>query len=185
MARLIGQCSETSLSGLRNRALIVVLWRTGLRCSEALALRGSDIDPAAGTVRVLHGKGRKARTVGCDPQALAVVQAWADAKAAAGITGGPLFCTIRSLPGRPAGKRLQPRYARALLERLAADAGIDHRVHPHGLRHTMAVELSREGWPVSLIQRQLGHASVATTSIYLDHLNPQEVIDRARSRRWA
>ena len=53
--------------GLRNRALLVVLWRSGLRCAEALALRSSDIDCDRGTVRVLRGKGRKARTVGIDP----------------------------------------------------------------------------------------------------------------------
>lgn len=79
---------------------------------------------------------------------------------------------------------MSPRYVRAEVARIAKRAGVLHRVHPHGMRHTHAVELRREGWDIPLISRQLGHASVATTQIYVDHLHPAEVIDRARSRSW-
>ena len=175
---LLAACDGTSLTGMRNRGLLAVLWRGGLRCSEALDLRPGDVDFGGGTIRVLHGKGDRARTVGVDGQALDVVRAWLGARQAAGIESPWLFCT-------GAGDRLSARYVRAMTARLARQAGIEHRVHPHGLRHTMAVELVTEGWPVTLIQQQLGHSSASTTDVYLRHLHPAEVIDRARARTWA
>lgn len=175
---LLAACDGTSFVGIRNRALLVVLWRAGLRCSEALDLRPVDVDFGAGTVRVLHGKGDRARTVGIDPEALDVLRAWLGVRQAAEVESPYLFCTRD-------GSRLISRYVRAMVARTAARAGIEHRVHPHGLRHTLAVELVKEGWPVPLVQRQLGHSSLATTSVYLAGLHPAEVIDRARVRTWA
>lgn len=174
---LIAACSTRSRSGLRNRALLVLLYRGGLRVGEALALKVGDIDPAAGTVRVLHGKGNKTRLVGLDHGAMAVVQRWMDARRALGLRNGPLLCTL-------AGKHLDSRYVRALVARLAADAGIDKRVHPHGLRHSHAVELAAEGVPVNVIQRQLGHADLRVTTVYLDHLQPTDVIAAMKRRKW-
>jgi site-specific recombinase XerD len=179
--QLLAVCNAASLTGMRDHALLVTMWRTGLRCSETLALRPGDVNYDRGTIRVLLGKGRKSRTVGADDAALAVIGLWADARAAAQIPDGPLFCSIQRNPGQ----QMAPRYVRALVARLAVKAGIPHRVHPHGLRHTHAVELAREGWPVPLISRQLGHSNVATTDIYLAGLYPAEVIDRARVRTWA
>ncbi len=89
-----------------------------------------------------------------------------------------LFCTLRGSPIKSA-------YVRVLLPRLARKAGIEKRVHAHALRHTHAAELMREGVPLNLIQRQLGHRSVATTSRYLDHLQPQEVVDAMQKRDWS
>lgn len=179
---LLDECDKGTLTGARNYALLVVLWRVGLRCAEALALRPSDIDFGSGTVRVLRGKGSKARTVGIDNHALDVVKDWLAVREAAGIEGPVLFCTVQ--PGR-SGHSLAPRYVRAVVARLGASAGIEHRCHPHGLRHTMAVELRKEGWSVPLISRQLGHSSIATTNTYLDHIYPAEVIDLARERSWS
>lgn len=177
---LLAACGGVTLVDIRNHALLVCLWRSGLRCAEALDLRPQDIRFSDGTIRVLHGKGNKARTVGIDDSALAVLSVWIERRAAAGITDGPLFCTIDP-PGRP----LATRYVRTLMARLGRQAGIGHRVHPHGWRHTLAVELVREGWPVPYISRQLGHTNVATTETYLAGLHPSEVIDLARSRTWA
>lgn len=174
---IIGACSPRSQTGIRNRALLTVLYRCGLRIAEALALKVSDIDHERGTVRVLHGKGNRARTVGLDPGALAVVQRWTDARRTAGIRNGTLFCT---LPGGP----LSDKYVRALLARLAAVAGIEKRVHPHGLRHTHAVELVAEGVPVNVISRQLGHANSAVTARYLDHVAPADVVAAMQRRTW-
>jgi site-specific recombinase XerD len=176
---LVSACSSRSATGLRNRALIIVLWRAGLRISEALDLRCSDVDPERGTIRVLHGKGNRARTVGLGPGEMAVVLRWIDARKAAGIRNGgsKLFCTL-------AGRELNDRYVRALLPRLAAQAGIDKRVHPHGLRHTHAVELDNEKVPVSVISRQLGHSSVAVTARYLDHVAPGDLIKTMQERPW-
>jgi integrase len=72
-----------------------------------------------------------------------------------------------------------------LLPRLAAKVGIDKRVHPHGLRHCLAYELMMEGVPVPIIQRQLGHASLATTDRYLRTIAPSDVIEAMQRRAWA
>ncbi|MGH9023642.1 MAG: tyrosine-type recombinase/integrase [Acidimicrobiia bacterium] len=136
---LIAACSATAPTGIRNRALLVVLYRGGLRLDEALSLFPKYLDPARGTVRVLHGKGDKARTVVLDPLALAVVERWATERRRLGITSRRrLFCTL-------AGGPLDPSYLRQLLPRLARRAGIDKRVHAHGLRHTHAAELGVSG----------------------------------------
>src|SRR5437764_96559 len=99
MNRLIAACGRRCPTGLRNRALIVMLWRAGLRVSEALALMPKDIDHAAGSIAILHGKGDKARTVGIDQQALAVLARWLDERAKLGINGRqPVFCTLDGQP---------------------------------------------------------------------------------------
>src|SRR6266705_5507675 len=93
---LLAACPVESLTGMRNRALLVVLWRAGLRCGEALALRPCDVDMAAGTIRVRFGKGRKARTVGIDGEALTVVRAWLGAREVAGVRSELLFCDLKA-----------------------------------------------------------------------------------------
>ena len=96
-----------------------------------------------------------------------------------GINGRnkPLFCTLD-------GEVLDASYVRRMLKRMAARAGIEKRVHPHGLRHTGASELLSEGVDVGVISKQLGHKSIATTARYLDHISPQRVIDTMRQRSW-
>jgi site-specific recombinase XerD len=127
---------------------------------------------------VLRGKGDKARVVGLDEGAWAVLQRWLDRRKDLGISSRrTLFCT---LDGNP----LKPAYVRALLPRLARKAGIEKRVHAHGLRHTHAFELANEGLPLHVIQQQLGHSSLATTDRYIRHLCPQEVVNAMKSREW-
>ena len=89
----------------------------------------------------------------------------------------PLFCTLQ-------GTRMKTSYLRGLLPKLAVQAGIDKRVHPHGLRHTHAHELAMEEVPITIIQRQLGHISLATTDRYLNHSAPKQLIDRIGEREW-
>ena len=111
---LIRACSKRAATGIRNRALIVVLYRAGLRVSESLALLPKDLDQANSTIRVLHGKGDHDRVVGLDAGAWAILQLWLDRRAAAGINGrSPVFCTLK-------GKAVKPAYVRALLPRLRA-----------------------------------------------------------------
>ena len=170
--------NNKGLTGDRNKALIVVGWRSGLRISEALALKLSDLNPQQQTLRVLHGKGNKARTVGLDSAAWAIVQQWIARRETSGLPAtAPLFCT-------ETGGKLQDRYVRELLPRLAKTAKIDKRCHFHGLRHTMAFELASEGVPMHLIQQQLGHSNLAVTSRYISHLNPAETIARMKGRSW-
>jgi hypothetical protein len=168
--------STRAPTGLRNRALIAVLYGAGLRLAEALALKASGVDFDAGEIRVLHGKGDEWRTVGIDAGALVHVARWADYRRSLGFRNGPLLCTLD-------GKPLSPRYVRAMLTRMAARAGIDKRVHPHGLRHTHAVELEKAGFTVTEIQGQLGHSSLATTAVYLNHISPSARVAKVHNRR--
>jgi site-specific recombinase XerD len=186
---VLAAASPRSASGVRNRALVAVLYRGGLRLAEALALRVADVDLEAGAVRVLHGKGAKARTVGLDPGGCALVERWLERRKRLGIgRPSPLFCTITSGERQGqilrAGQPLDPRYVRAALRRLAERAGVDKRVHPHGLRHTHAAELAAEGVPSTVIRDQLGHSNLSTTDRYLRHVASQEVLRAMRRREW-
>ncbi len=175
---LLKACSTRAPTGVRNRALIAVLWRCGLRISEALALELRDVDLEAGTVRVRHGKGDRSRTVGLDEQTAALLARWLDRRKKLGPGArAPIFCTLQ-------GGRLDSSYVRRLLPRLAAQAGIDRRVHAHGLRHTYAAELAREGTAINVIRDALGHTSLAVTDRYLRDVAPTHVIDTMRARRW-
>lgn len=176
---LVAAASATSSLGLRNRALIAALYGGGLRISEVLALRPKDVDLAAGSIRVLHGKGDRWRTVGLDPGSAAILARWIDRRSSLGINGQhALFCDLSGAPIGAPGVRM-------LLKRLAAKAGIEKRVHPHGLRHTLAAELFRDGVPLPTIQKQLGHASLDGTAHYLGRIAPQDVIDAMQGRRGA
>jgi site-specific recombinase XerD len=175
---LMAACSTTSASGIRNRALVALLYRSGLRLSEALDLYPKDVDFDRGAIRVLNGKGGKSRVSGIDPGALAILQRWAEVRTNCGHgPRRPLFCTA-------SGERVSNAYIRRLFPVLGHRAGIAKRVHAHGLRHTHAAQLREEGIDIGLISKQLGHCSIATTARYLDHIAPYAVIDAMRDRRW-
>ena len=128
---------------------------------------------------VQHGKGDKRRVVGLDSGSVAIVARWVDTRRDLGIANSrPLICTLR---GRP----VRQDYVRHLLPRLAEKAGIEKRVHAHGLRHAYALELDREGLPLTGIRDLLGHSSAATTDRYLRRLGAGEAIEFARNREWA
>ena len=176
---LAAQCSTTAIYGVRHRAVIVLLYRTGLRLSEALALRPKDINFEIGSVAVLHGKGNRMRTVGIDRGANPHIEAWIERRRTRELPGGaPLFCTLK-------GRQLDPTALRQTLRLLALHAGIEKRVHPHGFRHTHAYELMMEGIPMPIIQQQLGHTSLATTDRYLSHIAPKQVIETMGKRVWS
>jgi site-specific recombinase XerD len=109
---------------------------------------------------------------------MAILLRWIEKRRTLGLTGRQrLFCTLQ---GRP----LQPSYVRTMLHRLGERAGVEKRVHPHGLRHTMSFELMMEGVPVPIIQKQLGHASLATTERYLDYLAPRDLVETMQRREF-
>lgn len=179
--RMLKACGRGP-AGSRNAALLVVMWRGGLRCAEACALELRDVDRDAGTIRVRHGKGDKARTIGCDAQAFALVERWLTVRSKLDVPrGAPLFCTFSH---GSVGQQLGGGYVRTMIKRIAKHARIEKRVHPHGLRHTCATELRREGVSVKVIQVQLGHTSLSVTERYLNHLHPTEVIDTMQARHW-
>jgi integrase/recombinase XerD len=81
-------------------------------------------------------------------------------------------------------RQVDPSYIRHLLPRLAARAGIEKRVHAHGLRHAFAIGLEWEGATVSVIRDLLGHSSAPLTDRYLRRLGASEAVDFARARSW-
>jgi site-specific recombinase XerD len=172
---VLDACPDTWY-GQRNRALIVVLWRSGLRIAEALALREKDFDFEARAIRVLHGKKDKARTVGMDRHEVEEVKKWIRLRGPQ-ASDTPVFCTRKGNP-------IPQSYIRALLPELARRANIYKRVHAHGFRHTYAVDLMREGIRVRDIQVLLGHANLGITSVYLASLSPEEALDAVRGREW-
>jgi site-specific recombinase XerD len=175
---LLAAIKGPSLTVARNRALVALIYRSGLRVSEALQLQPKDIDLTAGSIRVLFAKGGRARTVGIDPGALAVLSAWMVVRPGMGPGArSPVFC------GR-GGRRVSSAYVRRLLPRLARRAGVLKRVHAHGLRHTHAAELRSEGVDIGIISKQLGHVSIATTIRYLDHIAPSAVVEAVHGRVW-
>jgi integrase/recombinase XerD len=169
------------LGGCRDRALIVLLWRTGLRIKEALDLEPWDLDLAAGFLRVRHGKGDKDRVVAIDPAAVPHITAWLDRRAAIPHLPprAPVFCTFtQPFPGEPIGAP----QVRGRLKLLAERAGVEKRVHPHGFRHTHATELAMEGIPLNVIKDQLGHDSLAVTERYIARLAPTERLKKMHDR---
>jgi site-specific recombinase XerD len=164
--------------GLRLRGLMVVLWRSGLRISEALALAESDLDWDRGAILVRRGKGGRRREVGMDRWAWEQLSPWLDLRAALPV--GALFCVIH---GPTRGRPWAAAAARAHLRRVAATAGVRRRFAPHQLRHAHAAEMAREGAPLVVIQRQLGHANLGMTSVYLQGIDNAEIIDTVCARR--
>ncbi|MBX3366940.1 MAG: tyrosine-type recombinase/integrase [Phycisphaeraceae bacterium] len=168
---LLDACGRYTAVALRNRALITLMYRAGLRVSEALALQPKDVDIVNGIVRVLHGKGDRYRAVGLDPGAAAVVAAWLAERGRGQRVGGrvaaratpprgragdgqrdplaaaPLLCTAFGTP-------VTTGYVRRLMKRLGRQAGIAKRVHAHGLRHTHAAHLRSEGVEVGVVSRE-------------------------------
>lgn len=180
--RLVESCNG-GVSGLRNKVLIIVLYRCGLRVAEAIGLRSSDYSPSAGTLRVV-GKGKKMRVVGLDQVTKMNLDLWMLKRKELGINGSgnpPIFCGVSK---NNFAQPIQTVYIRNLLKRLATKAGIEKRVSPHNFRHTFSHELLNEGVGLQHIQISLGHSNIATTSKYLQRFNPKETIDRLKAREW-
>jgi integrase len=117
--------ADESDHGLRLRALIVVLWRAGLRIGEAMALTEPDLDPGRGSILVRQGKGGKRREVGMDDWGFDQLYAWLDRRVEMPV--GTLFCVI---DGRTRGRPWTPAAARNHLRRTSAKAGVRRRFEP-------------------------------------------------------
>jgi site-specific recombinase XerD len=157
--------------GHRVRALIVLLWRAGLRISEALALHESDLDRSRGAVLIRRGKGGKRREVGMDRWAWEQLEPWLEIRRQ--LPTGAVLCVIH---GGTAGRRWEASAARKQLHHAASAAGVRRRFAPHQLRHAHAVEMAHEGVPLVVIRRQLGHANLGITSVYLQGIDSSEII---------
>jgi site-specific recombinase XerD len=93
---------------------------------------------------------------------------------------GPLLCAMN---GMTRGRHWSPAAARAELRRAAVAAGVRRRFAPHQLCHAHAVEMAREGVPLIVIQRQLGHSNLGITSVYLQGIDSGEIIETVHARR--
>ncbi|MEX2196186.1 MAG: tyrosine-type recombinase/integrase [Thermoleophilaceae bacterium] len=166
------------IDGRRVRGLMVVLWRAGLRISEAVALGETDLDHNRGAIVVRNAKGGKRRTVGMDTWGWEHLEPWLHDRTALPV--GALFCVVH---GPTAGRACAAPAIRAQLRRLAVQAGVRRRFAPHQLRHAHAVEMAREGVPLMVIQRQPGHVDLGITSVYLQGIDNSEIIDTVHARR--
>lgn len=148
-------------SGVRDRAMLELLYATGMRASECLTLSLEDLNLSAGYV-VCTGKGRKQRLVPVGAEALEWIRAYLrDVRPALTRTrdGGRLFVNGR-------GQSLSRQSLWTIVRRAAASAGIRRRVSPHVLRHSFATHLLEGGADLRAVQVMLGHADIATTQIY-------------------
>jgi integrase len=163
--------------GQRLRAMIVLLWRAGLRIGEALDLQESDLDCTRGAILIRRGKGGKRREVGMDRWAWQQLEPWLRTRSHYPV--GALLCVIH---GPTAGRRWEPSAARKQLRHAASAADVRRRFAPHQLRHAHAVEMAHEGVPLVVIQRQLGHANLGITSIYLQGIDSSEIVETVHGR---
>ncbi len=169
---------------LRNRALVELLYSSGLRVSEAIGLDRDDVSLEEALVRVI-GKGDKERVVPVGDVALSWISrylawpraAWLAAGADGEGAGTPLFVTRR-------GRRMGRQAAWTAVKRAAEAAGLGERVSPHTLRHSFATHLLEGGADLRVVQELLGHASISTTQLYT-HITGErirEVYARAHPR---
>ena len=163
--------------GHRLRALIVLLWRAGLRISEALALQESDLERSRGAVLVRRGKGGKRREVGMDRWAWDQLDPWLEIRRELPI--GAVLCVIH---GPTAGPCWEASAARKQLHHAATAAGVRRASRPTNCGTLTRFEVAHEGVPLVVIQRQLGHAHLGITSIYLQGIDSSEIIGTVHGR---
>lgn len=155
--------------GLRDRALLEMLYSSGLRVSEIVNATLDLVDLQARFIRIT-GKGNKTRLVPVGREAIAALEAYLQTERPALVspkTGNHIFLSVR-------GSRLTPQRVWQIVKRRAALAGIDSNVYPHLFRHSFATHLLTNGADLRVIQELLGHADISTTQIYT-HVDQQRL----------
>jgi integrase/recombinase XerD len=171
IAAILGGPDLRKPAGLRDRAMLEVLYATGLRVSELVGLSVNDLDLET-RVLVARGKGGKERIVPLGAPAAAAVKAWLGPPRDRMLKGR----RARDLFVTPRGRRMTRHGFAKLLDRYARAAGIERRVSPHKLRHSFATHLLEGGADLRAVQAMLGHSDVATTQIYTH-------VDRTHAQR--
>jgi integrase/recombinase XerD len=169
--RLLEQPKGTDPSGLRDRALLELMYACGLRASEAIGVDVQDVDLEGGVLRA-RGKGSKERVVPIGSKAVDATRIYL-------ARGRPKLVRDREEPSvfvNFRGERLTRQGLYKIVRRHAASAGLADRMSPHTLRHTFATHLLAGGCDLRSVQEMLGHADVATTQIYT-HLSSQRLKD--------
>lgn len=162
---MIASIDLSKPEGRRNRAMMETLYGCGLRVSELIALKFSDVD-FEHEFAIVRGKGDKERIVPVSPVAAAEIREWTDDRAALDVKPGCEDYIFISRRGRPL-TRVMVFY---IVRGLAEAAGIRKTISPHTLRHSFATHLLEGGANLRAIQQMLGHESIKTTEIYL-HLD--------------
>ena len=176
MARLLEIRGE-GLAVVRDRAIMELLYSSGLRLAELIGLNLGDVDTGDGLVRVT-GKGNKERIIPVGRQALTAIRAWQRLRAnEADIEEPALFVGRR-------GQRISPRTVQAMVRRRAVEAGLPKRVYPHLFRHSFATHMLESSGDLRAVQEMLGHADIGTTQIYthLDFQHLAQIYDKAHPR---
>lgn len=181
-AALIEAADPATTLGLRDRAMLEVLYGCGLRVSELVSLPLGAVDRRAGILRVT-GKGRRERIVPVGEAALAALDAWLEAGRPLLARAARRACEAVFLSNRGAAMTRQNFFER--IGTLALRAGIPReRVSPHVLRHAFATDLLEGGADLRAVQSMLGHADLATTQIYthVSRSRLRETVERHHPR---
>jgi len=160
--RLLKAPDTSTLSGLRDRAILELLFSTGLRISELTGLSVDDVDLTRDEFSV-RGKGDKVRVVFLSDQAKAAIKKYLKERQ---DMSDALFVQYGKNAKNAADLRLTPRTVQRLLKTYAAKAGITRKVTPHVIRHSFATDLLSNGADLRSVQALLGHANIATTQVY-------------------
>ena len=156
------------VASVRARALLELLYATGIRCAELVGLDVGEVDLEARMVRVL-GKGSKERIVPFGTRARMALRAWLRARLGLRPKTDAVFINLR-------GGRLSDRSVRALLGRRVRQVSLTRRCSPHTLRHSFATHLLARGADLRAIQELLGHASLSTTQRYT-HVDTRQLLE--------
>jgi integrase/recombinase XerD len=161
ITRLLESVNEVDAFGLRDRAMLELLYASGLRISELCNIRLENLDLTDGMIRVT-GKGNKTRLVPVGSEARTALGRYLEIqrpKLISRRSGAEIFLSVR-------GRKLTPQRVWQLIKRYAARAGLEANVYPHLLRHSFATHLLVGGADLRVIQEMLGHADISTTQIY-------------------
>jgi integrase/recombinase XerC len=180
--KLLSAPSDSDMLGARDRAILEVLYSTGIRVSEVVAINRQDIDLDAGQLRI-RGKGRRERVVPVGSHAAAAVRRYlvvAEAERGAIAPAAPLFMN-------KLGSRLSSRSVRRKVTKYLKMAGLDPDISPHTIRHSFATHLLDNGADLRAVQELLGHQSLSSTQVYthLTTARMREAYDRAHPRAEA
>jgi len=162
---------------VRDRAMLELLYSSGLRLAELVGANLEDMDFTAGEVRVT-GKGNKTRIVPLGRLAIIAIQAWLNYRALLAGAGE------RAVFVGKAGTRLTPRAVQLRLKQWGIKLGINANIHPHVLRHSFATHVLQSSGDLRAVQEMLGHANISTTQVYthLDFQHLAKVYDAAHPR---
>jgi len=162
---LLLKAFPNTTAGRRDRMLVWLMYGTGIRCAEVLDISKTNVDFSRNAITIVRGKGGRRRVVGVVREVMEALRAWM-----------PDIRPDEKIFQTACGRPLITSHVRRAIRRAGRKAGIVKRVHPHQCRHTFAANAMTRGVDLRLIQRQLGHANIATTDTYVAHLGDPEVL---------